>query len=259
MTMTVPATPPTDPSEAADPDGSADGSAASADRRSIRRSPGPDRADGSGGSDGGHGGEGPGRSARLPWVLAAIGLVGTLVFAIAWLGARSDAGSASSTTEDGPTAEMLDAARSFSEALTNFDGATIDRDFDRITAKAAGSFRDQADEFFSSDVRKKLKETQASSRGEIRSAFVQTAEGDRGTVFVVVDQTIANNLSPQPQSDTLRMELGLVRRGDTWKVSRVSVLTAPSGGSTPTGGPSAGRDQGSGSDSGSGGGGSGGG
>lgn len=168
---------------------------------------------------------------RLPWVLAAVGLAGTLVFGLLWLGARgddagSDAGSAAATSE------LQAAARSFAEDLTNFDGATIGEDFDRITAQATGDFRSQADQFFSSEVRSQLKEAQASSRGEVRSAYVQTVDGDRGTVFVVVDQTIANNASPQPQADTLRMELGMVQRDGRWKVERVSVLTAPSGGAT---------------------------
>ncbi|WP_421121514.1 hypothetical protein ACE2AJ_09220 [Aquihabitans daechungensis] len=179
----------------------------------------------------------PVRSPRLPWVLALLGLIGTLAFGLAWANGRDD-GSGGAGPSDA-SAEMLQAARAFSKDLTNFDGATIDRDFDRITARAAGDFRSQADQFFSSEVRAQLKEAQASSRGEIRSAFVQTVEGDRGTVFVVVDQTIANNASPQPQADTLRMELGLVQRDGVWKVERVSVLTAPSAGATgatsPTG------------------------
>lgn len=171
------------------------------------------------------------RSPRLPWVLAVIGLFGTLVFGLAWFNGR-DAASSGGTAAQGEAAELLRSARGFAEDLTNFDGATIDRDFDRITAQATGDFRSQADQFFSSDVRSQLKKAQASSRGEIRSAYVQTVDGDRGTVFVVVDQTIANNASPEPQADTLRMELGLVQRDGTWKVERVSVLTAPSGGST---------------------------
>ncbi len=170
---------------------------------------------------------------RLPWVLAVLGLIGTLGFGLAWMGAR-DGGSAGSA-QDGQAAEILRSARAFSEDLTNFDGATIDRDFDAITSRATGDFRSQADQFFSSDVRSQLKKAQASSRGEVRSAYVQTVDGDRGTVFVVVDQTIANNASPQPQADTLRMELGLIRKGDDWKVERVAVLTAPSGGTTDGG------------------------
>ncbi|MCU1371582.1 MAG: hypothetical protein JWO77_2776 [Ilumatobacteraceae bacterium] len=175
------------------------------------------------------------RSPRLPWVLAAIGLIGTVAFGLAWLNARDEASTGSAS--QGAPAELLSTARGFAEDLTNFDGATIDRDFDRITAQATGDFRSQADQFFSSDVRKQLKTAQASSRGEIRSAYVQTVDGDRGTVFVVVDQTIANNASPEPQADTLRMELGLVQRDGTWKVERVSVLTAPGGATagSPTG------------------------
>jgi hypothetical protein len=177
---------------------------------------------------------GLGANSRLAWTLAVIGLAGTLVFGVAWLAGRGDGGGGAGTAQSGTTAELLAAAKSFSVALTNFDGATVDRDFDRIVARSTGEFRSQADQFFSTEIRTKLKAAQASSRGEVRSAFVQTADGERGTVFVVVDQTIANNQSPQPQADTLRMELGLVRKGDQWLVERVAVLTAPSGGSTAT-------------------------
>jgi Mce-associated membrane protein len=161
--------------------------------------------------------------------VAAVGAALTLLFGILWLAGRGDDGAPAGTAQSGSTAEMLTAAKSFSLALTNFDGATVDRDFQKITAMATGEFRSQADQFFSTEIRTKLKAAQAASRGEVRSAFVQTADGDRGTVFVVVDQTIANNQSPQPQADTLRMELGLVRKGDRWLVERVSVLTAPAG------------------------------
>ena len=189
---------------------------------------GPDDPSGSAGAPMGE--DGRPRPARLPWILALIGLLGTVGFGLAWLGARD--GGAAGSAQEGSAAEGLRSARAFSEDLTNFDGATIDRDFDAITARATGDFRSQADQFFSSEVRSQLKKAQASSRGEVRSAYVQTVDGDRGTVFVVVDQTIANNTSPQPQADTLRMELGLVRTGGSWKVERVAVLTAPSGGST---------------------------
>jgi hypothetical protein len=174
-----------------------------------------------------------GASPVVPWVLAVLGLLGTLGFGLAWRAERTGAApEATATAQDGASAELLARARTFSELLTNFDGATIDADFDELTAMATGEFRSQVDQFFSDRIRTQLKEAQAASRGEVRSAYVQTAEEDRGTVFVVVDQTIANNRSPQPQADTLRMELGLVLEDGTWMVERVAVLTAPSGGST---------------------------
>ncbi|MCU1355263.1 MAG: hypothetical protein JWM89_681 [Acidimicrobiales bacterium] len=173
------------------------------------------------------------RRTRLPWVLAVVGLVGTLGFATAWASARGDARTGSTATaQTGDAKEIRDAASKFSVALTNFDGATIDRDFDRIMALSTGGFQDQADQFFSSKTRKALKEAQASSRGEVRGDFVQAVSGDRATAFVVVDQTIANNQSPQPKADTLRMELTLAASGGAWKVSRVNVLQAPADGST---------------------------
>lgn len=161
----------------------------------------------------------------LPWALAILGLLGTIGFAVAWQQARG-----SDAPSDGPTAETVDvraAATDFSKALTNFDGASIDRDFDRIIARSGGDFSKQADTFFSTKTRKDLKEAQASSRGEVRSAYVQEVDGTNASAFVVVDQTIANNKAPQPRADTLRMELKLQRVSGRWKVTNVEVLTAP--------------------------------
>lgn len=201
-------------------------------RRPARPRPATTGADDAGATAGRS--AGLGASPRLPWLLALLGLLGTLGFGVAWW--QADDGGTTVSSGDGPSAAMLTAAEDFSEALTNFDGATIDRDTDRIVARSTGEFRDQVDEFFGSDVRKQLKEAQASSRGEVRSAFVQAQDGDRGSVFVVADQTIANNQSPKPRSDTLRMELGMERVDGRWRVARVDVLTAPSGGSTSAAG-----------------------
>ena len=181
------------------------------------------------------------RRGRLPWILAVLGLVGTVAFAGAWLSARGDAGSGhttSSTAQSGDAKAVKAAAQKFSLALTNFDGATIDRDFDRLLGLSTGAFKDQADQFFSSKTRKALKEAQASSRGEIRSVYVQAVDGNQASAFVVVDQTIANNKSPQPQADTLRMEVTVKFVDGTWQVNRVNVLQAPADGTglDPSGG-----------------------
>lgn len=151
-------------------------------------------------------------------VLAALGLVGTAAFGWAWNGERR---------ADADQASMAGAAREFLVALTNFDGATVDRDFDTIIGFATGDFAAEADRFFGSDVRAALKEVQAASRGEIRSLYVQDFSGDRGRVFAVVDQTIANNRFPAPHADELRLDLGLQRTGGGWRVYDVKVLQAP--------------------------------
>lgn len=160
-------------------------------------------------------------------VLAALGLVGTAGFAWAWNAERS---------ADAASSAMEDAARDFLVALTNFDAATVDRDFDAVVGLATGDFAAEADRFFGSDVRAALKEVQAASRGEIRSLHVQDFTGERGRVFAVVDQTIANNRFPAPQADELRLDLGLRTDGGEWRIYDVKVLQAPDASIAPEAG-----------------------
>lgn len=163
---------------------------------------------------------------RVLAVVALLGVVGTLAFGFLWVRDVRD-GRAETA--------MADQAEEFLLALTNFDAATVDEDFDAIVEAGTGDFEDQADEFFGSEVRSALREVQASSRGEVRDLYVQSFDGDSGRVFAVVDQTIANNRFPQPQSDQLRVELALDHEGGGWKVSDVIVLEAPAAaGATPT-------------------------
>lgn len=165
-------------------------------------------------------------TASTAWrIVAVLGVLGTIGFAIAWRTAQDAA-----VTEDGlspAVVEMRTAARDFAIALTNFDAATIDADFDRIVDAATGDFAEEADRFYDEQIRADLRDAQASSQSEVRSLYVQDFAGDRGTVFAVVDQTVVNNLSPQPVTDTLRVELGMARVGGEWKVRTVEVLDAP--------------------------------
>jgi Mce-associated membrane protein len=187
------------------------------------------------------GATGADRRRRLPWLIAAVAVVVAVICAIGWASAGGgSAGSADDSAAE--TAAVRRAATSFSEVLTNFDGATIDRDFDKLIALSTGDFQDQADQFFSTKTRHALKEAQASSRGEVRNAFVQSLSGSRASVFVVVDQTIANNKSPEPQADTVRMELALRSTSEGWRVARVNVLQAPAGAATSSSGSSSGGD-----------------
>ncbi|CAN5606198.1 hypothetical protein BH20ACT2_BH20ACT2_06240 [soil metagenome] len=164
-------------------------------------------------------------TARAPrWLvaLAVLGVLGTALFAVLWI--RSD--------DAGPdTTEMAGTAREFVTALTNFDGADIDEDFDAIAGFAAGEFADQIETTFGDQqTRTDLREAQAASRGEIVDLFVQSFDGDQGRVFAVVDQTVANNRTPAPQADTLRAEIVLREIDGEWKVIALNVLQAPAAG-----------------------------
>ncbi|HEX7131853.1 MAG TPA: hypothetical protein VF228_04725 [Iamia sp.] len=170
----------------------------------------------------------PTPSAGTVWkILAVLGVLGTIGFGLAWRTADAKA-----TNEDGLAPEVVDmrtAGREFAIALTNFDASTIDADFDRIVDFATGDFAEEADRFYDEEIRSQLREAQATSRSEIRDIYVQSFSGDTGVVFFTADQTVANNLSPQPITDTLRVELGMARVDGAWKVRTVEVLDAPPG------------------------------
>ena len=170
----------------------------------------------------------PKRSRRevLLGLLALAGLTGTLAFGLAWNSAR---------THDNGINQAKATARNFLTALTNFDGKTIDADFDRIISYATGPFAQQADQFFADkDTRNALRVRQASSRGEIKDLFVQSSVNGRVRLYGVIDETIANNAKPAPEADELRIEVGLTRVKGSWRVYDVRVLQAP-GGTLPGG------------------------
>jgi len=164
-------------------------------------------------------------------VLVLAGFTGTLAFGLAWNSARG---------HDEGVSQAKATARNFLTALTNYDGKTIDADFDRIISYGTGAFATQADQFFADkDTRNALRVRQASSRGEIKDLFVQSSVNGRVRVYAVIDETTANNARPAPSADELRIEVGLTKVKGSWRVYDVRVLQAPDsslpgGSTTPT-------------------------
>lgn len=150
--------------------------------------------------------------------VAVAGIAGTLVFSLLW---------SAEVREDRRADAARAAAEQFVVALTNFDGESIDADFDVIASYAHADFVQQLDEFFDTEIRQALREVEAASRGELRDLFLQDLDGDQARFFAVVDQTILNNKLAAPQADELRVELSLRRVDGAWRVSDLRVLQAP--------------------------------
>lgn len=153
-----------------------------------------------------------------PWVLSALAFAAALVFFLLWQQERSDVRERE---------EMARRASSFVVALTNFSAATIEEDAARIKAFAVGDFAEEADAFFGDEAIAAIKEAEAVSEGEIESLFVQELEGDSGSVFAVVSETVTNAERAQPQTETLRLEVGMIKTSAGWKVDRVEILQSP--------------------------------
>ena len=158
-------------------------------------------------------------------VVAVLGIVGTLVFFFLWRGERSD---------DARADDARETAEEFLTSLLEFDGATINEDFDRILEFGTGEFLLEAEDFYADpELRQALGENQVASRWEPKDIFVQSVEGDTARVFAVGDQTIANNQTPEPVRDEVRIEIGLVHEDGDWKVFDLAVLEAPADASGP--------------------------
>lgn len=157
----------------------------------------------------------------VPWILFFVAAVAAVTLGALLLQQRS---------EDDLRVEARETARSFATALTNFSHETIDQDAQEIRSFAVGAFEQEVDAFFGPDAVAAIKEAAATSTGEIVALFVQSLEDDEASVFAVVEVTIANSATDEPQTDLLRMELGMIRTGGRWKVGRVDLFQSPGGG-----------------------------
>ena len=141
------------------------------------------------------GGSQPGPSRKtlaIVGVVAALGLLGTLIFGVLY------ATKSSGQIQD---PAVLTASRTFLTDFFNFNAKTVDSDFNAITNMATGQFSSQATQFFNSNIRKALESALAESRGQIRYLEVQSEGNPPGTasIYAVIDQTYVNNKISTPQ------------------------------------------------------------
>jgi hypothetical protein len=165
------------------------------------------------------------RSFRIVSVLAAVGLLGTLVFGILY---------ATKSSGSGQNPAVTSAAQTFLDDFFNFNAKSVDTDFNAITDMATGQFSTQAKQFFNSSIRTELEQALAESRGQIRALYVQSETPTTATVYAVIDQTYVNNKITTPQADVVRLVVNLENVGGTWKISNVTVLEGASPASAGT-------------------------
>jgi hypothetical protein len=172
---------------------------------------------------------------RVLAIVAALGLIGTVVFGVLWLSAPG-----ASSTRQSPA--VVSATKKFLTDFFNFDAKTIDTDFSSITAMATGNFSSQANEFFNTSIRTELEKALAESRGQNRYIEVQTENTaqTQAQVYAVVDQLYVNDKIATPQSDVVRLIINLTQVRGSWKISNVTVLEGPTPASTGTASGSAG-------------------
>ncbi len=155
-------------------------------------------------------------------VVAALAVIAAAVFGILW----ADKGTSLGTQQD---PAVTSAANKFLTDFFNFNAKSIDTDFNAITAMATGQFATQANQFFNSAIRSELEKALAETRGQVRLLEVQSENDAQTTasVYAVVDEVYVNNKINTPQSDVVRLVVGLQKVGSVWKISDVNVLEGP--------------------------------
>lgn len=154
----------------------------------------------------------------LPWILFALALLAAATFAFLWQQA---------VAEERERDEVRAAARDFVLALTNFSAQTIEEDTQRIRSFAVGDFEREAEAFFGAEAIAAIRESEAASSGQIDELFVQGMSEDEASVFAVVSETVTNRALEEPRTDTLRLEVGMIRTRNGWRVNSVDVFQAP--------------------------------
>lgn len=156
--------------------------------------------------------------ALIPWILFVLALVAAATLAFLWQ---------QTATRERQRDEVREVARDFVLALTNFSSETIEQDAERIRSFAVGDFQREAETFFGDEAIEAIQEAEAGSSGEIEELFVQALDDDQASVFAVVSETVTNRSLAEPRTDTLRVEVGMIRTPSGWRVNRVDVFQAP--------------------------------
>lgn len=160
----------------------------------------------------------------VPWIVAFAALIAAVTFFVLYNDLKS---------EEDARDEVQQVARDFVLALTNFSHETIETDVEEIRRFSVGDFSEELETFFGPDGIAAIQQAEANSESEIESLFVQAMDSDEASVFAVVSETITNALTDDPQTDILRLEVGMIESADGWRVNRVDVFQAPGGGLAP--------------------------
>ena len=158
-----------------------------------------------------------GASWWIGWVLAALGLIGTVVLGTLLL-----------TQDDGAErAAAEEAAGRFALALTTWDAS------DGGMAQTREELRDASTDGFDSEVEQlfggtddlaELEEIGARSTAEVEQLLVEQVDGDQAEVLAVLTQRVTTEITEGEETSLRYARMGLLREDGEWQVDRVELL-----------------------------------
>lgn len=152
----------------------------------------------------------------LRWVAAAV-----LVAVLAWAGYEGWV-LYQHHQEEVAADQALEAAKSFTLALTTVDPNAIDQNFTDVLDGATGEFKDMYTQA-SEQLRQALIENKAAAHGTVIDAAVKSATKNKVEVVLFVDQSVSNAAVEGPQLDRSRIVITMEKVDGRWLASKLEM------------------------------------
>jgi Mce-associated membrane protein len=144
--------------------------------------------------------------------LAALGLLGT-----DGLADLDEADAADQATRTAPAAAEAAAA-----AILAYDFRTLDADQDGARRFMTDDFASEYSETFEKVVQPAAEQNRARVTASVLGSATVRATEDTARVVLFVDQTTVSKANPRPQIALNRVEMSMVRSGDSWLVADIT-------------------------------------
>jgi Mce-associated membrane protein len=129
----------------------------------------------------------------------------------------------SENREDDARAAAVAAATAYAVDLTTYDHTRLEADFAKVLDNSTGEFKSEYTAA-SASLRDLIAKFKAKATGKVLDVGVLSADTDRATILLFVDQTVSNNNSKTPRVDRSRMKMGLEKQGGRWLISSLDLL-----------------------------------
>lgn len=117
----------------------------------------------------------------------------------------------------------LSAARQIAVDFFAYDYRHIDADFTRVADESSGSLRSDFVKQ-SAGVRGLIVQAKAVSTAQVAAAAVVTASSNSARVLLALNRTVTNTSAPNGQTNSIDLEMDLVRKSGHWFATQVKPL-----------------------------------
>lgn len=121
-------------------------------------------------------------------------------------------------------AQVLQTSSRLVELVTTYDAATLEGQRQAVFSLAIGKAKSNYDAVTGGGLLSVLQTQQATSKGKVDRASVETIGDDSATTLVLVTVTVTNKDLKTPRAQQNLIELSLVRTSSGWKVDDLTIL-----------------------------------